>query len=146
MVPFLFFISAVGDHVPDILHPFVQSCTLARAVIKLLLNELFLIGRNVLFITELMLQACPEIHGNGPKLYLHIDKFLRLLEDDRHLDDKMKTPVSAGLWLLDVIFFLNQNDVILSQKAFCDLINILREGTDHPHPCDIPDIFFDRLQ
>ena len=42
----------------------------------------------------------------------------KLMDRFRHLNDQMKTPVTIIFWILDIIFLIKQNDVVLTDEQF----------------------------
>ena len=64
-------------------------------------------------------------------------------EEDRNFDDHMQASVSARLRILDVVFLRDQCDVVLCQKSTCQVIDIVREGTDHADAGDVVDALSD---
>ena len=62
-------------------------------------------------ITDPMLHAGPEIHGQGPKLDLHRIILHGVQTVDRHPKHDMKAAVPTGLWILDIILLLNDNQI-----------------------------------
>ena len=58
----------------------------------------------------------------------------------------MKAPVAARLRILDIIFHLDQTDIVLLQQTFRQKINVFRKRTHNAHTRNIIDICLDRLQ
>ncbi len=118
-------ISSADQLITNFLHPVIHLSTLGGTRQKLLLQLLCLICRDIFFIAKLMFQTCPEIHGDSSKLDFHIYHFFVFLQKDRHLHDQMQASVTTGFWIFYIIFFLDQYNIILTQKAVCQLIDIL---------------------
>ena len=114
-------ISSADQLITNFLHPVIQLSTLGGTRQKLLLQLLCLICRDIFFIAKLMFQTCPEIHGDSSKLDFHIYHFFVFLQKDRHLHDQMQASVTTGFWIFYIIFFLDQYNIILAQKAVCQL-------------------------
>ncbi len=57
----------------------------------------------------------------------------------------MQAAVAVGLWILDVVLFLHQDDVIGLDHQICQAVNIIRKGTDHADACHVGEIFPDAL-
>ena len=70
-------------------------------------------GINGLFVFYFMLNTCPEIHGNGTELYLHLHPFLFVCKKYRNLQNQMKASIAVWLGILDIILFFDQADIIL---------------------------------
>ena len=52
----------------------------------------------------------------------------------------MKTPVSVGLGILNVIFFPDKDQLALSFQCVYKVINIIYKIADHTDPGNIPEI------
>ena len=92
-----------------------------------------------------MLQACPEIHGNGAELNLYLHIFLTVRQEDGDVQDKMKAPIAIHFGIFYVIFPFDYDNIILLGEKLCKAVDIIGEGADHAdsrHICQIiPDAF-----
>src|SRR5699024_1136884 len=131
-ISWLLFLSvALFDHVPDILHFLIQLGDHCSAPFQLLLDLSLII--DLLFVTETVIHACPEIHGDRTELHLHFHIFLSVCQKDRDLQNQMQAPVSILLWMLYVIFCPQKPDVILPCEKLRQLVNILLQRTDNTY-------------
>ena len=73
-------------------------------------------GFIVPFVPELMFQTGPEVHGDGSQLNLHLCHPFSVLQMDGNGNNQMKTAVTIGLEICDVVLFLKQNDIVLLQN------------------------------
>ena len=74
-----------------------------------------LISRQILnpfFVTKLMLQRCPEIHSIGTDLQLHPHRCFALGKENRDFHDHMITAVAVWLGIFDIVFDLDDLDII----------------------------------
>ena len=64
-----------------------------------------------------MFETCPEIHGDGSELDFDFHVAFLVLEIDRNRDDQVQASVAARFRVLDVVFLLDECDVILLKQA-----------------------------
>ena len=102
-------------------------CTLAQVLADLIGNV-----SDVFFVFELVVQTCPEIHSDGPDLDFHTEIFLFLGEEDRDLDDQMVTAVAVRLWIFDVIFYLDNSDIVLLGDQIRNGVDIIDKSAHNP--------------
>jgi len=91
----------------------------------------------LLFIVELMLQAGPEIHGDGAELDLRLHHALFVGKEDWHADDQVQTAVAVELRMLDIVLFFDQSDIVLLEQGVGQHIHIILEGADDTDAGDI---------
>ena len=97
------------------------------------------------FVTELMLQTGPEVHGNGADLDLRPHRSLSLGEEYRDLHDHMIAAVAVVFGIPDIIFNTQDCNIVLIGQQFCHDIDIIDKRTDHPYAGHIIELFFDIL-
>ena len=119
--------SVMFDYILDSLHTDIPLCALVSTFFQVVRQHIQLILGQVFLVAELVLQTCPEVHGDSAELYLGFYKALLVFKEYRHLNDKVKTSVAVGLGVLYVVLFLDEEDVVLLQKAVCQSVDILYE-------------------
>ena len=116
------------------------------------IGAVFQISRNllgmfhVLFIAQLVIQTCPEVHGNRTDLDLDLHRLFTVGEEDRNLQDQVQAAITVFLWILNIIFGLDQSHIILLGQHLCHFINVINKRTDHSDACNIMQILNDAFQ
>ena len=87
-----------------------------------------------------MLQACPEIHGNGPDLNLYFRRIDPIGGLYRNRDQHVIAAVSALLWMLHIIFDIKNRKFFLLSNHLCQTIDIGCKGAHDTHTCNIIDM------
>ena len=57
--------------------------------------------------------------------------------------DQMKTTVTIWLWMADIVFCLNQSNVILTDELLCNGVDVIDKGTDNTESRNIIQIIYD---
>ena len=99
----------------------------------------------VLFVPDFVLGAGPQIHGQGAQLHLHLHGLLLVVQENRHRDNQVQTPVAIGLGILEIVLALNQGDIVLAQEALGQHVDIRLKGAHHPHAGNVVDVGLDIL-
>ena len=89
-----------------------------------------------------MLQAGPEVHGNGTELNLHPHISLAVGKENRHLHNQVKASISVRLGIGYIILLRDQPDIILLHQHSRQCVDIVREGTNHADTRNIIQILF----
>ena len=126
-----------------VLHTAVPLSTLVSALFQVIGEQVQLVWGQVLFVAQLMLKACPEVHGDGAELHLSLHKALLVLKENGHSHDKVETSVPVGLGVLYVVLFLDESNVVLLKEAVGEAVDVLDEGTDYPYAGNIAYITLD---
>ena len=93
-----------------------------------------------------MLQARPEVHRDRAQLQFDAHGLRALRQEDRHLQNQVQAAVAIGLWGLDIVFFLDQRQVVLPHEHIRNRIDILDERADHADAADIVQILHHGLE
>ena len=101
--------------------------------------------RQILLVADLVLKACPPVHGDGAELHLDAHHALLIVQEDGRFHDEVQAAVAVGLGLGDVVLALEERDIVLLQKGVGELVDIRREGADDAHAGDVVEIFLDAL-
>ena len=115
------------DYVLDVLHTDIPLCALVGAFFQVVRQHIQLILGQVFLVAELVFQTCPEVHGDSAELHFGFHETLFVFEEDRHLNDEVEASVAVGLGVLYVVLFLDEEDVVLLQKAVCKAVDVLHE-------------------
>ena len=132
------------DLVFDALHLFIQKCRQISALGQI--SHDLRLRRTFFLVIDLVLQAGPKIHGNGPDLDLDDHLLDSVCQKDRHLYQKMQTAIAIRLGIFDIILDADDLEVSLPTEVFVDHINILHKGTDDTDTADIVQIFLCALR
>ena len=135
-----------GDLAADVLHFHVQFGAGGGALEEFFDEAVVDVGRELFFVFELVLQAGPEVHGDGAQLDFDFHVAFFVLEEDRHGNDQVETAVAVRLRVLDVVFAVDELDVVLLQDAVGDGVDVLREAADDTDPGDVFDFILDVLK
>ena len=92
---------------------------------------------NILFVSDFMFQAGPAIHGNGAKLYFDLHHPFFVMKKDRNLNNQVQTAITVFLWICNIIFSFDKNNIILLQEYISQHIDIGNVGTDDPNTSNI---------
>ena len=79
-----------------------------------------------------MFKACPEIHGNGPYLYLYLRIYHAVRQKDRHGYQHMIALITVFLWILYIIPLPNDQNACLFAYSRYDAVNIIFKVTNDP--------------
>ena len=93
----------------------------------------------VVLVVDLVLEARPEIHGDGAQLHLDGHGLRARRQEDRHLDDEMQAAIPVRLRVRDVVLLLEQRDVVLREQQVADAVDVMRERTDDADVGDVRD-------
>ena len=97
------------------------------------------------FVSELVLEACPEIHSNSTYLDFNRYVFTSVQKKYRNRQNQMKASVAVGFRILYVIFFCYQTDVILLHEHVSNGVYIIDKVTYNSDTCNIHYIFSGRF-
>ena len=103
------------DLVLNGLHSLIQKLDLLGAITKFIGKCFCPLRREVVLVVKLVLQARPEIHGDGTELHFDLHVALLVFQEDRNFHDQVEASVAARLRIFDVVFSGNKRDVILGQ-------------------------------
>ena len=129
--PFLY-VMKTADLIFDFLHFIIHFNQLVSRTGKFLAD--FFISGHLLdsfFVPKLMFQSCPEIHGICADLDFCTHGDFSLGEKDGNLHNHVVTAVTVGLWVFDIVFDLNDGDIILAGEKVGDGVDIVDKGTDY---------------
>ena len=135
-----------GDLAADVLHFHVQLGAGSRALEEFFDEAVVDVRGQFFFVFELVLQAGPEVHGDGAQLDFDLHVALFVLQEDRHGNDQVETAVAVRLRVLDVVFAVDELDVVLLQDAVGDGVDVLREAADDTDSGDVLDFILDVLK
>ena len=94
------------------------------------------------FIAQLVLQAGPEIHRHRANLQLDAYRLRAFREENRHLEDQMQAAVAVRLGIGNVVFLLDQRQVVLPHEHVRYRVNILDKRTDYTDTANIVQIIY----
>lgn len=104
----------LSDLVFDPLHFVIHIDHSAGAVQQLIADILITVHFfDILLVTQLMLQSCPEIHTVGTDLDFCTHGSFSLGEEYGDFHDHVITAVAVWLWIFDIVFYLDDGNVIL---------------------------------
>ena len=86
---------------------------------------------------QLMLQTCPEVHGNGANLNLYRSNFFAVGHVDRYIQNHVKTPVTIRFWIFDIVLDFSQLKSTVVCQEVCNCINVINIAADYPNSCNI---------
>lgn len=104
----------------------VELRTHLRALEQLAVDVIEL--RQILLVADLVLKACPPVHGDGAELHLDAHHALLIVQEDGRFHDEVQAAVAVGLGLGDVVLALEERDIVMLQKGVGKLVDIRREG------------------
>ena len=93
-----------------------------------------------------MLEARPEIHRDRAQLKLDAHRDRALGQKDRHLKDQMQAAVAVRLGIGNVVFLLDQRQVVLPHEHVRYRVNILDKRTDYTDTANIVQIVYHGLK
>ena len=93
----------------------------------------------VVLVIDLVLEAGPEVHGDGAELHLDRHVLRPAGEEHRDLDDRVEALVAVGLGLGDVVLDLDHGDVGLIAEHAEDRVDVGHEAAGDPDPGDVLD-------
>ncbi|CDN43948.1 hypothetical protein BN871_DW_00140 [Paenibacillus sp. P22] len=141
---FLFFLLQRLDFPMQPLHLEVQRGGRIRRLLEL--AKQMLGDGLVVFVIQLVLEACPEIHRNRADLHLDEHLLLTIRHVDRHLDQKMEALIAVRLGMGDIILDLHDGEILLHLEHVVDQVNIGYKRAGDPQAGDILDLLLDRGQ
>ena len=127
----------------ELFHARVKLRTHLRALEQLAVDVIEL--RQILLVADLVLKACPPVHGDGAELHLDAHHALLIVQEDGRFHDEVQAAVAVGLGRGNVVLALEERNVVLLQKGIGELVDIRREGADDAHADDVVEIFLDAL-
>lgn len=112
-------------------HPVVKLADHGSTLLQFLVDRcrLFLIS----FIAKLMVKVGPIIHCCSSKLQFQSDPLIFVLKWNCDFQDQMKTLITGFFGLFDIVFDLDDTDILLlldQISYFIDIVHIGTDGTD----------------
>ena len=125
---------------PDLLHGLIYMGNFVCALLQP--GDHLLRMVHIFLVLDLMFQTCPEVHSDGSDLHLRLYFLCGLGKKDGNAYDQMKTAVAVGLGILDIVFSLDQPNIVLLGQGIGQKINIVNIRTYHSYPCNVIQIIF----
>lgn len=137
----------LSDLVFDPLHFVIHIDHSAGAVQQLIADILITVHLfDILLVTQLMLQSCPEIHTVGTDLDFCTHGSFSLGEEYGDFHDHVITAVAVWLWIFDIVFYLDDGNVILPGDQVCNSVDIIDKGTDNTDACHVIQLILNILR
>lgn len=137
----------LSDLVFDPLHFVIHIDHSAGAVQQFIADILITVHFfDILLVTQLMLQSCPEIHTVGTDLDLCTHGSFSLGEEYGDFHDHVITAVAVWLWIFDIVLYLDDGNVILPGDQVCNSVDIIDKGTDNTDACHVIQLILNILR
>ena len=93
-----------------------------------------------------MFQAGPEVHGDGAQLHLDGNEFLLVKKVHGNAYDNVQATIAVQLRIVDVIFDLDDLQVILFLQQLQQVVHVVDVRADHAHAGHVHDVALEVLQ
>ena len=136
----------LSDLILDPLHLIIHVDDSSGAVEKFITDFFISIHFfDILLITKLMLQCGPEIHAVGTDLDLGSHRCFSFGEKYGDFYDHVIAAVAVGLWIFDVIFYLDNSDIVLLGDQIRNGVDIIDKSAHNPDAGYIIQLILDIL-
>lgn len=136
----------LSDLILDPLHLIIHVDDSSGAVEKFITDFFISIHFfDILLITKLMLQCGPEIHAVGTDLDLGSHRCFSFGEKYGDFYDHVIAAVAVGLWIFDVIFYLDNSDIVLFGDQIRNGVDIIDKSAHNPDAGYIIQLILDIL-